>query len=195
MLVYAPAVLGLFLLGAWSGRRPLALDVAAHQPLLRRVAWIGIPVGLLLSLIHASRLAGVESDGAVHGLVTAASLGLPLMALGYLAALALLLARRGPRGDRLQAWLAPAGRMALTNYLLSGAIGGWILYGYGLGALRSFSLAGLNLLAAAIFIGLLLFSRLWLAAFRFGPGEWLWRSLTYRSRQPLRRLPPRPATA
>ena len=192
MLVYALDVFGLFLLGAWTARRRIAFDVAAHAGLLRRIAWGCIPTGLVLSLVHASRLAGVEADGAMHGVVTAAFVGLPILALGYMAALALLFARQA-RG--LQAFLSPAGRMALTNYLMSGAIGGWIFYGYGLGALHAFDFAGLNLLAVTLFLLLTLFSHFWLSRFRFGPAEWLWRSLTYGTIQPMRREPPLTAVA
>ncbi|MGZ8358899.1 MAG: DUF418 domain-containing protein [Allosphingosinicella sp.] len=192
MLVYALGVLGLFLLGAWTGRRGLAFDVAGHAKLLRRIAWTCLPAGLLLSLVHASRLVGIEAEGWRHGLVTAAYLGLPVMAFGYLAALILIFARRMARA---QALLAPAGRMALTNYLLSGAIGGWVMYGYGLGALRAFSFAGLNLLAAAIFAALAVFSHFWLKRFSLGPAEWLWRSLSYGAWQPMRRGSERPALA
>jgi uncharacterized protein len=183
MLVYALGVLGLFLLGAWTARRGIAFDIAAHARLLQRTAWLCIPAGFAVSLVHASRLAGIEAEGAMHGVVTAAYVGLPVLAFGYMAALALLFARPA---RILQSLLAPAGQMALTNYLLSGAIGSWIFYGYGLGALHAFSFAGLNLLAAALFLGLTLFSHAWLSRFRFGPAEWLWRSLTYGALQPMR---------
>ncbi len=182
MIGYASAVFGLFLLGAWTVRRGIVFDVEGHRPLLRRIAWICIPVGLALSLVSASRLAGFPAEGALRGVVSAAALGLPLLAFGYMAALSLLFSRRA---RRFQSLLAPAGRMALTNYLLSGAIGGWIFYGYGLGLLREFGMAGLNLLAFALFLLLAGFSHAWLARFRFGPAEWLWRSLSHGTVQPL----------
>lgn len=71
--------------------------------------------------------------------------------------------------------------------LLSGVIGGWIFYGYGLGLLREFGMMGPNLLAVAIFVLLAAFSRLWLARFRLGPAEWLWRGLSHGAFQPLSR--------
>lgn len=191
MIVYALGVLGLFLTGMWAARKGLAFDPRPHRRLLRRIAWIAIPVGLVSSLVQASRLAGFEAHGALYGLVTAAYAGLAILAFGYLAALRLLFEGRLAR---LQALLAPAGRMTLTNYLLSGAIGGWIFYGYGLGALRAFSFTGLSLLALALFAILALFSHLWLSRFRLGPAEWLWRSLAQGRRLPLRR-PPQPQAA
>jgi uncharacterized protein len=109
----------------------------AHRPWLRRLALVSIPVGLALSALHATLLMGIELEGWL-GVVTAASAGLPMLAIGYVAALALLF-RSG--FATLQALLAPAGRMALTNHLLSGAIGGWIMHGYGLGQLRAFDVS------------------------------------------------------
>lgn len=85
--------------------------------------------------------------------------------------------------------LAPFGRMALTNYLLSGAIGGFIFYGYGFGQMRAVGFDGINLVAALIVIALLLFSHIWLARYRLGPAEWLWRSASHGALQPLRVTP------
>lgn len=193
VLVYDIGLLGLFLLGAWTARKGVHLDIAAHRALLRRVMlWFG-PAGLLLCIGYATRFAGYEPEGVMRGVLTAAYAGLPLLALAYLAGLALLFARRGAR---FQALLAPAGRMALTNYLASGAIGGWLFYGYGLGLMNHVGILAINGIAVALFAALLLFSHLWLARFRLGPAEWLWRSASYRAWQPLRRRPAtdRPAT-
>lgn len=176
MIIYDLGVLGLFLLGLWTARRGIVFDIPRHRSLLRRLAIVCIPVGLALSVISASRLAGFNAEGLLYGLVTAASIGLPLTAFGYLAGLALLFSRGF---GWLQALLAPAGRMALTNYLLSGAIGCWFFYGYGLGKLGSLGLAEINLFALLIFAGLLAFSHAWLSRFALGPCEWIWRSLSY----------------
>ena len=42
----------------------------------------------------------------------------------------------------------------------------------------------------AIWAAQLVISPLWLRHFRFGPVEWLWRTLTYMKRQPMRRTAP-----
>jgi uncharacterized protein len=184
MAVYATGVLGLFMLGAWSVRRGIPFDVRSHRPLLRRIAWIGLPLGFAISAVHATRLAGIFADGLFGALVTAAYVGLPIMGLAAISALALWFARGG---GWLQRLLAPVGRMALTNYLASGLIGGLLFYGYGLGLVRKFSGVGINLVALGLFAGLALFSHAWLARFRVGPAEWLWRCLSEFRLQPLRR--------
>ncbi len=186
MVVYVLSVFGLFLLGLLTARRAILFDVEAHRPLLRRVAWTCVPAGLLLSMLHASINLGWKPALPISGVVTASYVGLPLLAFGYIAALALLLQRRG---DGFKRMLAPVGRMALTNYLASGALGGLFLYGYGLGMMDRLGMAQINLVAVALFLLLTAFSHAWLRYFRHGPAEWLWRSLSYGRVQPLRALP------
>jgi uncharacterized protein len=176
MIIYDLTIFGLFLLGAWAARRGIATDVDRHRVLLRRVMLLCLPLGFLLSAVSASRLAGFKAEGLLHSLVTTAAIGLPIMAIGYLAAGVLLFSKRMSAFQRL---IAPAGRMPLTNYLASGAIGCWIFYGFGLGMLGKIGLAATNLLALGIFVGLLVFSHLWLMRFRLGPIEWVWRVMTY----------------
>ena len=81
--------------------------------------------------------------------------------------------------------VANAGRMALTNYLLQIAALDLLFSGYalGLGELRPLYVPAA---AVACFAVEMVFSTIWLSSFRFGPAEWLWRSLTYGQVQPLR---------
>jgi uncharacterized protein len=83
--------------------------------------------------------------------------------------------------------LAAVGQMALTNYLLQTFICTTIFYGHGLGMFGKVERIGQIGIVLAIWVVLLVISRLWLRRFRFGPFEWLWRSLTYMKAQPLRR--------
>jgi uncharacterized protein len=83
--------------------------------------------------------------------------------------------------------LAAVGRMALTNYLSHTLICTFIFYGWGLGYYMTMDRVQLYGVVLAIWIAQLVISPLWLARFRFGPAEWLWRSLTYWKLQPMRR--------
>jgi uncharacterized protein len=112
-------------------------------------------------------------------------LGAPLVALGHVA-LVMLLIRAGAM-RWLQARLAAVGRMALTNYLVHSLIGTTLFYGYGFGLFGSVDRFALMGIVVAIWALQLTYSPLWLGRFRFGPVEWLWRSLTYRRRQPMRK--------
>jgi len=108
-----------------------------------------------------------------------------LLALGYAATVAL--ATLDGRWSRLLRPLAPVGRLALTNYLLQSAVLTTLFYGYGLGLYDRVGAAGQVGLALALFGGQAVLSGWWVRRFRFGPTEWLWRSLTYGRRQPFRR--------
>jgi len=82
--------------------------------------------------------------------------------------------------------LAAAGRMAFTCYLFETLIATTLFYGHGFGLFARVDRLGQQLITLSICVFLLLFSSLWLSRFQYGPFEWLWRSLTYWQRQPLR---------
>lgn len=173
-------ILGLFLLGLWCGRRRLPHQLRAHRPLLRRVAALGLPLGLAAAVAWAR----LPPDSP---LATLMLFNAPVLALSYLALAALLLDT--PRGRPLRDLLAPAGRLALSNYLLYGVAGQLLFYGWGLDLIGRVSSLQVLLISLLIYGVLLLASRLWLRAFRIGPAEWLWRSLTYLRLEGLRRRP------
>src|SRR5215510_12386469 len=87
---------------------------------------------------------------------------------------------------RLTSRLAAVGQMALTNYLATSLICTTIFEGYGFGLFNRLQRAELLLVVAPIWAVQLWWSRAWLSRFRFGPMEWLWRSLTYCRLQPMR---------
>jgi uncharacterized protein len=82
--------------------------------------------------------------------------------------------------------LAGVGRTALTNYLLMSVLCTLFFYGYGLAMFARMDRAQLLYVVAAVWAVNLLFSTIWLKHFRFGPVEWVWRSLAYGKRQPMR---------
>src|SRR5690606_7677145 len=108
---------------------------------------------------------------------------LPL-ALGYLSLLVLGLGLPGI--SRVLGWLAPAGRMALTHYLLQAVVASSRFFGYGLGWWGQLGRGAKVLLALAIFALQVVASHWWLGRYRFGPMEWLWRWLTYGARPAMR---------
>jgi uncharacterized protein len=110
-------------------------------------------------------------------------LGRLAMTIGHLGAL-LLFVRSGCLSWLRRAFAA-VGRMAVTNYLTHSAVCG-ILF-IGLGWYNQLERYELYYVVAAIWAAQLVVSPLWLKHYRFGPAEWLWRSLTYMKRQPMRR--------
>ncbi|NKE35085.1 DUF418 domain-containing protein [Natronococcus sp. JC468] len=97
----------------------------------------------------------------------------------------MLYCRRRPEGLVTGA-LAAVGRTAFSNYILQTVLATSIFYGHGLGLFGQLNRLELFGVVAAIWAVQVPLSVLWLRYFRFGPMEWLWRTLTYRSRQPLR---------
>lgn len=81
--------------------------------------------------------------------------------------------------------LAATGRMAFTIYILQSVIGLWLFSSLGLGLFGQMTLGGLTATTVLVLASFLMAAPLWLAKFRFGPLEWLWRSLTYGKRQSL----------
>ena len=88
--------------------------------------------------------------------------------------------------QRLIAKSAAVGRMALTNYLMHSLVMTTIFYGYGFGLYGQVPRIWQMAFVAAMLGFQLWFSTYWLERYRFGPAEWLWRSLTYLRLQPLR---------
>jgi len=154
----------------------------------RRLAWWSLVPGLAISIAGMAIILHHDFADRITERVNPfanyfGSLG---MSLGYLALVMLWCqsARRGP----LQTSLAAVGRMALTNYLLQTVLCILVFYGgYGLGLFGQVSRLGQLGIVAAVWGFELLISPWWLAHFRFGPAEWLWRSMTYLKPQPMRR--------
>jgi uncharacterized protein len=165
-----PRTVGLMLLGALLWRLGLFRRRAPTAGWLWSAAAAGVAIGLALEY------AGLGAPAAI------------VMALGY-AALVLMLAGNGDGWSR---WIAPVGRMAFTNYVAQSIVMGFLFYGYGLGWFGELGLAAGLALVIAIYGAQILASLWWLRRFRFGPLEWLWRTMMYGTPPPLT-LPLRPA--
>jgi len=112
--------------------------------------------------------------------------GSVFVALGYIS-LVMMMCKNG-WFTWLRSSLAAVGQMALTNYLMHTIVCTTIFYGHGLGWYGYLSRIELNGIVFAIWAAQLVLSPMWLKHFRFGPFEWLWRSLTYWKLQPLKRV-------
>jgi len=177
---FSVILMGMFLLGVWFVRSGVMANTGAHLPLFRKLALLGLPIGISLglagSLIAMSHTPGDRTDGwgIARGLLTLGNLP---ACLGYVGLLVLMLhsktvfARIGV--------LAPLGRMALTNYLLQSLICAIYFYGFAMGH-WGMPRAQQLLFVAVVFSAQIAFSHWWLSKFRYGPMEWFWRGFTYR---------------
>ena len=94
--------------------------------------------------------------------------------------------------DRIRPLLLPLahiGRTALTVYLTHTLVFSFLFYSFGLGLYASLTPIQLLVIAIVLFFVVVLASILWLKYFQYGPLEWIWRSLTYNKRLPLRKRP------
>lgn len=188
-------VLGRLLIGAAFGRSGVLLHPGDHLRFWYRTFFAST---LSAVAITAVLLLADYSGGAVwpawldagHAKLASRLLrnAAPLvLALAYLSAFVLVF--RIPAWQRRLAWLAPVGRMALTNYLAQTLVAIGLFYGIGLGIGPSLGLVGVVAAAVGIFVAQAIASAWWLRRYRFGPMEWVWRVLTYGRRQPMRRAP------
>jgi uncharacterized protein len=92
-------------------------------------------------------------------------------------------------GRQMLGWAGPVGRMAFTNYIAQSLVLSGIFYGFGLALFGRLSSAQSLMIAIVIYAAQAVVSARWLVHFRFGPIEWLWRSLMYGGRQRLLRSP------
>ena len=88
----------------------------------------------------------------------------------------------------LMSRVAAIGRMALTSYVMHTVICAFFFFGIGFAMFNELQRFELYYVVIAIWIFQLIVSPIWLRYYRFGPLEWLWRSLTYNKRQPMRRI-------
>ena len=180
-------IVGLFLLGAWFVRSGAIARPEAFEPFYWKLRWVALPVGLAMVLASCAITPYMDftrSDLPVTAAMGLFTLGGTLMALGYLAWI--LRGLRSSLAPRLM-WLAPAGRMALTNYLLQSLVCSWIFSGWGLGYFEQLPRAWQVPFVFAFFVVQVVLSQAWLARFRMGPMEWLWRAATYLRLPPMRR--------
>ncbi|MFL6674262.1 MAG: DUF418 domain-containing protein [Massilia sp.] len=162
-----PRTLGLFLLGALAWRLRIIQRAAVLRGRIAAAGAVALVVGAMASVR--------SPDGAAT----------ILLALGYAACTVALLeyapGRRALRG------FGAVGKMAFTNYMMQSLVAGWIFYGYGLGQFGRLDAPTVLALAVAIYVAQCWFSRWWLRRYRFGPLEWIWRTLTYGALQPMGR--------
>ena len=159
-------VLGLFLVGFYIGRNRIYADLEGRKNLLVKVCRLGLIIGLPCSLLYAwSSMGGHPLSDTLHSLFYFISV-YPL-GFAYAAGLCLLYLR--VKSLSIWKWLAAPGRMALTNYIGQSVIGMFLFYGIGLGWGSTIGLLQTEVIVLAVFLSQMLFSRLWLSGFKFGP--------------------------
>ena len=180
--MFYPALLMTMLFGFYVGRRRIIQDLAQHTGWIKRVMIWCVVIGLAAAAAGATVFLVMEPTGRSSmlgffgGMLFA--IQRPLLCLFYIAAIALL-SLKSERWRKLFSPLAIVGRMPLTNYLMQSIAFTTLLYSWGFGLYGRLGPAACLGLTAVIFAVQVLYSRWWMARFRFGPLEWLWRGATY----------------
>lgn len=182
-------LLGLFLAGSLAWRHRLFNPTPESLPRYRRWMWIGLAVGLTGNAVAtAIRWVAYAPPFPPTPLTIVVQviqmIAVPMLSLGYVCGVIVLCA--SPAWHRRLAPFGAVGRMALSNYLLQSVVCTLIFYSYGLGFFGTIGPAPLLILTVAIYAAQPVWSAWWLRRFRFGPCEWLWRTLTYGHIQPMR---------
>ena len=178
-------ILGLMLIGmALMKTGILTLDKPVE--FYRKMMLGGYIVGLPLTVYSGLDLYANQFDGMymLRSGGIANAIGSVIVGLGHIG-MVMLIVKTGYL-KRLMQRFAAVGRMALTNYLMHSVILTTVFYGYGLGLYTQIPrFYQMGFVVAVVGLQLYL-SPWWLARFRFGPVEWLWRSITYWKMQPMR---------
>ena len=165
-------IYGCFLLGFYIGRTEIYKRLELYRPIVKRMAIAGIAIGLPLNFVYASTF-----DSGSWAEVLSGTFGILPLSLGYVCLFCLIWF--DIKGRKRMRHFAPVGRMALTNYVGQSVICTLIFYGTGLGLGGTMGPTLYLPVGLAVYGVQVVISRLWLDHFRFGPLEWLWRTLTY----------------
>jgi uncharacterized membrane protein YeiB len=184
---FATILIGMFLLGSWFVRAGIMERAQEHLPLFRKLAMFGIPIGVGMGLVGSMiAMHPIPGSRGADGWQFAQGLqmlgNLPA-SLGYVSLIILML-YSASSFNKVRV-LAPFGRMALTNYISQSLIASTFFFGYGFGNFGA-SRVDQMLFVAVVVVFQIAFSHFWLARFRYGPLEWLWRAVTYWTIPPMR---------
>jgi uncharacterized protein len=187
-------IAGMLVLG--MGLMKLGLfDASRSMRFYAMTAIAGYGIGVPLGTVTALRWSGSGFDLAAmfRYINSPADIVRFSVAAGHVAVI-MMICKSGvlPGARRL---LANVGRMALSNYLLTSVLCTLLFYGYGLGMFAKLQRFELLYVVVATWTVNLISSMVWLKYFRFGPVEWVWRSLTYGKVQPMRIVPAKAVVA
>ncbi|GAA1569124.1 DUF418 domain-containing protein [Kribbella hippodromi] len=171
LTVQGPTTLAAFLIGMVVGRRRLLQNVTGNEAVLRLIQLIGFTVGITGGVFYAS-----DGGNGTTGAVLTSVLTAPFLTAAYVATL--LRVMHTDRGEDIRRLLAPAGRMALSNYLGQSVATVLIFTGVGFGLVGQVSPLETVGLAAGIFLLQIIASHIWLSTFRYGPVEGALRAVT-----------------
>lgn len=180
--------LGFFIAGMLIGRLGIHQDPERMVSYSKRLVLIGLPIYTIFYCVSGSVLSfgfGKEATRVYSQLFTSyANVGMMMILIGMF-----VLTYFRLNGQQTLHYLAPVGRMSLTNYMAQSIMGSFIFYGYGLGMGVQCGQFYSTLIGLVLCTIQIMYSNWWMKRYYYGPAEWLWRSATWLSMQaiPFRR--------
>ncbi|WP_329004754.1 DUF418 domain-containing protein [Kribbella sp. NBC_00709] len=171
LTVQGPTTLAAFLVGMVVGRRRMLKSLNGTEAVLRLIQLVGFSVGITGGVYYASLGGNGDTSGVLISVLTA-----PFLTAAYVASL--LRFMHTDRGDDIRRLLAPAGRMALSNYLGQSVAMLLLFTGVGFGLVGQVSPLETVGFAVGIFVLQVILSHMWLNTFRYGPVEGALRAVT-----------------
>lgn len=183
-----PKVLGMFLIGYVAGRSDFYKNILRHKKLLYWIIGTGLLVGLPANFYLARYVTYFNQDYFMlktKGLYQTIfyAIGVVPLAMAYVGLF--MLSFQTAAGKKILSLMAPAGKMAFSNYIMQSLIGNFVFLGAGLGYMGQVGPVFYTLFGIIVFIGQVIISTVWLRYFNYGPVEWVWRSATYKKWQPM----------
>ncbi len=188
ILIVGWYILGVFMLGTWTWRKGIFHDIKKHHKFLKTILFYSLIIGV----VFTTTIQLVPFWGSIKSsplwiyfiIVVVRWTGLAALTVFYISGFLLLYPKAFFK--RLVKPIEAVGRAALSNYIFQNIIIAFIFYSYGLKLIGD-TLPLVNMLICfPIFAIQIPLSVWWMKRYRFGPVEWLWRSLTYGKRQPMR---------
>jgi uncharacterized protein len=187
-IFWFPNVFAMMLIGVYAMKTGMLTRMLDDRMLTVRLFFICFVTGIVFNVLYAYSYAvmdPIRTNVWYVLMYVGIAIGAPSLAISYISGI-VLLSHKAAWHKRLQS-LAPVGKMALSNYLLHTIICTTLFYNYGFGLYGSVGPAAGFGIAILIFSMQIYLSPVWLRYFHYGPVEWLWRTLTYKKRQPFKR--------
>jgi len=187
--------LGLFLLGLYAGRKRVFEKLTERLPLFKRLMkkslWTLLGLVLFaLGFFGGAELAKIQLPQIVQWTVGGLIYDVFNLALATIYVAAIVLLFQKEKWNKRLMIFYEVGRMGLTTYLMQSFFGVLLFFSVGFGLLGEIGALASVAIGIVLFIGQIYFSKWWLARFRYGFFEWLWRSGTYLKVQPMRKGKP-----
>lgn len=177
LLSRIPTVLAMFLIGLYLGKTNYYRELASHVDQLRKVRLYGLTIGFSLMALIVASTKLLPTTTALVAIIEDQYLAGPILSLGFAATFVLAYLKHADW--KIFNYFGHVGQMALTNYILQSLVLTFIAYGWGLAL--ALQLSGFQVLGIVglLYVSQVLVSMVWLNRFRYGPLEWVWRSITY----------------